>query len=90
MTLEEAIKKMTSLSASKLGLKNRGLIKIGYAADINIFDPDKIIDKATYTEPHQFPVGMHYVIVNGMMVVANEKHTGAQPGIALFKNMDVN
>jgi len=86
ITLEEAINKMTSLPAEKLGLKNRGLIKKGYVADINIFDPDKIMDKATYTEPHQFPEGMHYVIVNGMMVVANGKHTGAQPGKALFKN----
>ncbi len=86
ISLEEAIKKMTSLPASKLGLKNRGLIQKGYVADINIFDPDKITDKATYTEPHQFPDGMHYVIANGIMVVANGKHTGAQPGMALFKN----
>ena len=85
ITLEEAIKKMTSLSASKLGLKDRGLLKKGYAADINIFDPDKIIDKATYTEPHQFPEGMQYVIVNGVVVVLNGKHTSAQPGKALFK-----
>ena len=86
ITLEEAIKKMTYLPALKLGLKDRGLIKKGYAADINIFDAEKIIDKATYTEPHQFPEGMHYVIVNGMIVVNNGKHTGAQPGKALFKN----
>jgi len=86
ITLEEAIKKMTALPAEKLGLKNRGLIKKGYVADINIFNPNKIIDKATYTEPHQFPEGMNYVIVNGMMVVVNGKHNGAQPGIALFKN----
>jgi len=86
ITLKEAIRKMTSLPAEKLGLKNRGLIKQGYAADINIFDSDKIIDKATYTEPHQFPEGIHYVIVNGIMVVTNGKHTGAQPGKALFKN----
>ena len=86
ISLEEAIKKMTHLPASKLGLKNRGLIKKGYAADINIFDPEKIIDKATYTEPHQFPEGISFVIVNGMIVVNNGKHTGAQPGKALFKN----
>jgi N-acyl-D-amino-acid deacylase len=86
ITLEEAIKKMTYLPADKLGLKNRGLIKKGYAADINIFDSHKIIDKATYTNPHQFPEGMQYVIVNGMIVVNNGKHTGAQPGKALFKN----
>jgi N-acyl-D-amino-acid deacylase len=86
ITLEEAIKKMSYLPALKLGLKDRGLIKIGYAADINIFDPDKIIDKATYTEPHQFPLGMNYVIVNGTIVVNNGKHSGAQPGKALFKN----
>ena len=86
ISLEEAIKKMTHLPASKLGLKNRGLIKKGYAADINIFDPENIIDKATYTEPHQFPEGISFVIVNGMIVVNNGKHTGAQPGKALFKN----
>jgi N-acyl-D-amino-acid deacylase len=86
ISLEEAIKKMTSMPAEKLGLKDRGLIKKGFAADINIFDPDQIIDKATYTDPHQFPEGMHYVIVNGVVVVANGKHSGAQPGKALFKN----
>lgn len=79
-SLEEMIKKMTSMPADKLGIKFRGKIKKGYFADIVIFDFDKIQDKATFTEPHQYPDGIPYVIVNGEMVIANSAHTGAMPG----------
>jgi len=80
LTLEEAIRKMTSLPASKLGFKDRGLIKERMVADIVIFDPNTILDKATYMNPHQFPEGIEYVIVNGEVVVEKGKHTGELPG----------
>jgi len=85
LTLEEAIRKMSALPAEKLGLKDRGRIEKDLAADIVIFDPETVIDKATYNEPHQFPEGINYVIVNGKIVVKDGIHTGAKPGIALFK-----
>jgi N-acyl-D-amino-acid deacylase len=77
---KEAIKKMTSLPANKVGLKNRGIIKEGYWADIVIFNPDKIKDKATFEDPHQYPEGIYYVIVNGQIAVDNGKITGLKPG----------
>ncbi len=83
LTLEEAVRKMTSLPAGRLGLKDRGLIKEGFQADITIFDPDKIIDKATYEEPQQYPEGISYVLVSGEVVVESGKHTGKRPGKVL-------
>jgi len=83
LTLEEAIKKMTSLPANKIGLKNRGIIKEGYWADITIFNKNKIKDKATFENPHQYPEGIYYVIVNGQVAVDNGKITGLKPGIIL-------
>ncbi len=85
--LEEAIRKMTSLPASKIGLKKRGQIKEGYYADIVIFDPNIIKDKATYEKPRQYPKGIKYVIVNGNIVVRNGKLTGLKPGKILKKNI---
>jgi N-acyl-D-amino-acid deacylase len=81
---EEAIRKMSALPAERLGLMDRGQLKKNMAADIVIFDPRTVIDKATYTNPHQFPVGINYVIVNGKIVVKEGAHTGAKPGKALF------
>ena len=72
--------KMTSSSAQKLRLKNKGLIAENYDADITIFNPDQIIDNATYGDPRQFPSGVNWVIVNGQEVVKNGRHTGARPG----------
>ncbi|MFX1524308.1 MAG: amidohydrolase family protein, partial [Promethearchaeota archaeon] len=86
LELEEAIRKMTSFPAQTLGLWDRGLIREGMCADIVIFDSDKIIDKATYTDPHQFPDGIHYVIINGEIVVKNKEHTNAKPGKILRWN----
>jgi N-acyl-D-amino-acid deacylase len=85
LSLHEAIRKMTSLPARRAGLSDRGLVQKEYAADIVIFDAQRIIDRATYTEPHQYPEGINHVIVNGTAVVKNGRHTGAQPGKALFK-----
>ena len=83
ISLEEAIRKMTSLPARKLGFKDRGVIKEGMAADIVIFDPKTVIDRATYMKPHQYPEGIEYVIVNGEIVVEKGKHTGRLPGKVL-------
>jgi len=86
LSWEEAIRKMSALPAERLGLKDRGHIGPNMAADIVIFDPKTVIDKATYTQPHQFPVGINFVLVNGEIVVKDGQHTGAKPGKALFKS----
>ncbi len=83
LTLEEAVRKMTSLNAAKLGLKDRGRLQAGAFADITIFDPERVLDNATYTEPFQDNVGIEYVIVNGQVVLDHDRHTGARPGRAL-------
>ncbi len=84
LSLPEAVRKITSLPASKLGLKDRGVIKEGYFADLVIFDPEKITDKATYTDPEQYPEGIDYVIVNGQVVIEHGQHTGVFPGKFLY------
>ncbi|MFW6131195.1 MAG: N-acyl-D-amino-acid deacylase family protein [Candidatus Aminicenantaceae bacterium] len=84
ISLEEAVRKMTSLPASVLGLKKRGLIHEGMYADITIFDKDKFKDKATYSKPHQYSTGLHYVIVNGKIVLYQGQLTGAFPGVILY------
>jgi dihydroorotase/N-acyl-D-amino-acid deacylase len=83
MPLEQAIRKITSLPAQREHLVGRGLIKEGFFADITIFNPDAIIDKATYTEPAQLAEGVSYVLVNGQVAFENGKATGAMAGKAL-------
>jgi N-acyl-D-amino-acid deacylase len=83
LTLEEAVKKCTSVPASRLGLKDRGILSPGKAADLVIFDPLTIEDKATYDQPRQYPDGINYVFVNGTPVVSAGDHTNALPGQAL-------
>jgi len=83
LRLEEAIRKMTSLPAQKLGLFDRGIIRPGFWADIVIFDLEKISDKATYLEPYQYPSGIEYVIVNGEVVIEHGEHTDRRPGRVL-------
>ncbi|MDZ7330784.1 MAG: D-aminoacylase [candidate division KSB1 bacterium] len=78
--LATAIKKMTSMPAEKLGLKKRGYLREGYFADITIFNPETIVDTATFVKPHQLPVGIEYVIVNGKVTIKNGKHTGELAG----------
>jgi N-acyl-D-amino-acid deacylase len=85
LPLQEAIRKMTSLPAARLGFSDRGLIKTGMAADIVIFDSAQIKDQATYLNPHQYPAGISHVFVNGIEVVRNGQNTGALPGQALKK-----
>ena len=82
-TWQEAIRKMTSLPASFLGIKDRGLIQEGMWADILIFDPKRIIDTATFSDPHRYPAGIEYVISNGVIAVEQNEHTGALPGKVL-------
>jgi N-acyl-D-amino-acid deacylase len=84
LTLPEAVHKMTGLSAKIVGLTDRGLLKPGMAADITLFDPTTVIDKATFENPAQYPVGIPYVIVNGVVVIDKGQHTGAKPGRVLY------
>jgi N-acyl-D-aspartate/D-glutamate deacylase len=83
LRLEEAVRKMTSQNAVKMGLHDRGLIRPGCYADLTAFDADRVIDRATYTEPFQYSEGIEYVVVNGKLVLDRGRHTGAQPGKAL-------
>ena len=80
MSLEEAVRKMTSAVARRLSIQDRGLLQEGLYADIAVFDPRTIIDHATYEQPHQLSTGVQYVFVNGVAVVRDGKHTGALPG----------
>jgi N-acyl-D-amino-acid deacylase len=83
VSLEEMIRRMTSLAAQKFQLKDRGLIKEGMAADIVIFDPNEVTDKATFEQPHQYSAGFHFVLVNGQLVIENGKHIGTKSGMTL-------
>jgi dihydroorotase/N-acyl-D-amino-acid deacylase len=80
LPLEDAIRKMTSAVALRLGLQDRGLLREGFAADLALFDPDKVAERGTYEKPHQVSAGMEHVFVNGVEVWAKGKHTGAKPG----------
>lgn len=83
ISLEEAIRRMTSLPAQKFQLKDRGLLREGYAADIVIFDEKEVQDISTYDKPHAYSKGFHFVIVNGVLTAENEKHLGVRAGMAL-------
>jgi len=83
MSLEEAIRKFTSLPASRVRLNDRGVLKVGLWADIVVFDPEQITDKATFTAPKQLSIGMQWVLVNGVPVIANGVATDALPGRVL-------
>jgi len=83
LRLEDAVRKMTSLSAAKIGLLDRGILRVGMAADVTVFNPATVIDQATYTEPFQYNKGIQYVIVNGQLVLKDTDHTGKKPGRTL-------
>jgi N-acyl-D-amino-acid deacylase len=83
LRLEDAVRKMTSLNAAKLGLADRGLLRPGSWADLTLFDPERVLDKATYEKPFQYPEGIEYVVVNGQFVLDKGKPTGTRPGRAL-------
>jgi len=84
LTLEAGIRKLSHLPATNLGLDHRGLLQEGYFADVVVFDPKTIDDKATYEKPHRYAVGMRHVLVNGTPVLKDGEHTGATPGRALW------
>ena len=84
LTLEQAVHKMSGLTASQLRIPNRGLIRDGYAADLVIFDPATVADRATFTDPFQYPVGIDTVIVNGTVVLDHGRHTGEHPGVVIY------
>ncbi len=84
LPLEEAIRRLSNLPATNLGLAGRGLLKEGYFADVVVFDPRTIADRATYQKPQQYAVGMRHVFVNGAQVLKDGEHTGARPGRALW------
>ena len=83
LTLENAIYKMAGFPAQRMGMKDRGLVKEGLTADLVVFDPETVIDNATWEAPHQYPDGIPYVLVTGVPVVDEGKHTGARPGRVL-------
>jgi N-acyl-D-amino-acid deacylase len=80
LTLEDAVRKMTGATAARLSIRDRGLLREGMFADVMLFDPNTIIDRATYEQPHQLSVGVQQVFVNGTLVVSDGRVTGAKPG----------
>lgn len=84
LSLPEAIRKMTSFAAQIVGIEDRGVLRPGMAADITVFDPNRVIDRATFIDPAEYPVGISYVIVNGVVVISQGQHTGAKPGRVLY------
>jgi len=83
LTLEDAVRKMTSLPAQILGIADRGQVREGFVADVAIFDPDRIAETNSFEDPKSYPVGIPHVIVNGTLVIADGEHTGARPGRVL-------
>jgi len=84
LSLEDAIRKMTSANATKIHIFDRGLLRPGMWADVTVFDPATIIDHATYMKPHQYSTGVEYVLVNGKIVLAKGQHSGVRAGVILY------
>jgi N-acyl-D-amino-acid deacylase len=84
LDLEDAVRKMTSMPAQVLGLKDRGLVREGFWADLVLLNPDTVADTATYDNPKQYPRGIDYVFVNGVAVVDQGHHTNARPGRVVY------
>jgi N-acyl-D-amino-acid deacylase len=83
VTLEEAVRRLSGFPATNLGLDRRGFLKEGFFADVVVFDPATVADRATYGKPHQYALGVRDVFVNGVQVLKDGDHTGALPGRAL-------
>jgi N-acyl-D-aspartate/D-glutamate deacylase len=83
LRLEDAVRKMTSLNAAKCGLRDRGLLRPGLYADLTLFDPAKVLDRATYEDPFHYPDGIEWVVVNGAIVLEHGQHSGTKPGRVL-------
>jgi N-acyl-D-amino-acid deacylase len=84
ISLTEAIRRLSGLPATNLELDRRGFLRKGYFADVVVFDPQTIADRATFENPHQYAVGVKHVFVNGVQVLKDGEHTGAKPGRALY------
>ena len=84
LSLEQAIRKMTSWPATRMRLSDRGAIRVGVWADAVVFDLDNLQDRATYDQPVLSPSGIDYVLVNGQVVIDHDRHTGAKPGKVLY------
>ena len=80
LTLEDAVRKMSSLPAQILGLRDRGQLREDFVADVVVFDPQEVLDTNTYEAPKSYAAGVPYVIVNGVVVIDSGEHTGARPG----------
>jgi len=83
ITLEEAVRKMTSMPARRVGIRDRGILQPGFKADVVIFDPATVVDRATFEKPHQYAEGFFHVLVNGVLVIDDGKMTGERPGAVL-------
>ncbi len=83
VTLEQAVHKMSGMPAARMGMRDRGVVAEGLVADVVVFDPATVIDRATFAEPHQFGVGIDHVFVHGEAVVQDGRHTSARPGKVL-------
>ena len=86
LRLEEAVRKMTSLPAMRLGLQDRGILKENMRADLVLFDETEVADKSTFFDPHQYAQGIYWVVVNGVPVVQDQIHTGKRPGKVLRRS----
>src|SRR5437870_10586307 len=84
ITLQEAVRRLSGLPATNLGLDRRGFIRQGYFADVVVFDPMTIADRATFEKPHQYAVGVRQVLINGVQVLKDGEYTGGKPGRALW------
>ena len=83
LSLAQAVHKMTGMPAKRLGLRDRGVIKVGARADLVIFESKTVADRATFDEPHRYPAAIDHVLVNGRFVVKDGQHTGSLPGRVL-------
>jgi N-acyl-D-aspartate/D-glutamate deacylase len=83
LSLEEAVRKITSANAAKVGVFDRGLLRPGQWADVTVFDPEQVIDNASFEDPARYPSGIEHVLVNGVLVIEAGEHTGALPGAVM-------
>jgi dihydroorotase/N-acyl-D-amino-acid deacylase len=88
LTLEQAVHKMTGQPARRLGLTRRGVLRVGAYADVVVFDPMTVADRATFEDPHKYPAGIEQVLVNGVAMVEHGEFTNARPGRVLRRQRD--